>query len=453
VRIAVLGAGGVGGWYGGALALGGSVQVGGVGGVFAFNQPMTPLFDSASAGYPPEPIYGGGQSSRGISDEQYRLIVQSIKDYAVFMLTPEGRIASWNEGARLIKGYTAPEVLGRSFEIFYPAEAVAEGFPKKELKEAARVGRFEDEGWRIRRDGSRFWANVVITAMHDQWGNLVGFAKITRDLTSRREGEEQARQLAAEQAAHAEQAAQNEELQQLNVQLESALELAERSKRVRDEVLAVVAHDLRNPVHTVLGAAGVVEEVPAGEAQHRQVQVIQRAARRMERLISDLVDVASIENGTLSLRIAPVDLTALVSDSLELVEVQAHERRIDIHREIDPGIPTVMGDHDRLMQTLSNLLGNAIKFTPEGGNVRLRLTHSGNEVRLSVADTGIGISPTDLPRVFDRFWRAHDTTSKGAGLGLSIACGIIEAHGGRIWAESQQGVGTTLTFSLPVKSG
>jgi hypothetical protein len=366
------------------------------------------------------------------------------------MLTPEGRIASWNEGAKLIKGYTAPEVLGRSFEIFYPAEAVAEGFPKRELHDAARDGRFEDEGWRIRKDGSRFWANVVITALRDRWGNLVGFAKVTRDLTARRQAEEQARDLAAERAASAEAARRNDDLNRLNAQLESALALAERSTRVRDDVLAVVAHDLRNPVHTILGAAEVVEVTPGGEAHNRHVQMIQRAARRMERLISDLVDVASIENGTLSLRIAPVDLTALVSDALELVEGQARERSIDIQREVDPGIPAVSGDYDRLMQTLSNLLGNAIKFTPEGGNVRLHVTLSGDEVVVSVADTGIGISPADLPHVFERFWRAHDTKSKGAGLGLSIACGIIEAHGGRIWAESELGVGTTMTFSLPV---
>lgn len=412
---------------------------------------MTSPHESPHPDRAPVSSSDGGTSGRGITDEQYRLIVQSIRDYAVFMLSPEGIILSWNEGARLIKGYEAPEIIGRSFEVFYPADAVADNFPQKELKEAARVGRFEDEGWRIRKDGSRFWANVVITALHDHAGKLVGFAKVTRDLTSRREAEEQARQLAAEQAAHAEAAAQNEELQRLNEELESALALAEHSTRVRDDVLAVVAHDLRNPVHTVLGAAGVVEVIPTGEAHNRHVQMIQRAARRMERLISDLLDVASIENGTLSVRTAPVDLTALVSDAVEMVGPQARERNIDIEREIEPGIPTVMGDHDRLMQVLSNLLGNGIKFTPEGGKVRLRLARIEDEVVVSVADNGVGISPTDLPHVFDRFWRARDTKSKGVGLGLSIASGIVEAHGGRIWAESELGVGTTMTFALPVK--
>jgi PAS domain S-box-containing protein len=389
-------------------------------------------------------------STQGISDEQYRLIVQSIRDYAVFMLSPEGIISSWNEGARLIKGYTAPEVIGRSFEIFYPREAVEDGFPKRELKEAARVGRFEDEGWRIRKDGSRFWANVVITALRDHEGKLVGFAKVTRDLTSRRQGEEQARQLAAEQAALAEAARRNEELQRLNTQLESALALAERSTRVRDDVLAIVAHDLRNPVHTILGAAGVVEIIPAGQAHDRHVHMIQRAARRMERLISDLLDVASIENGTLSVRKAPVDLAQIVSEVGELMQGQARERSINVSSEVEPGLPVVMGDHDRLMQVLSNLLGNAIKFTPEGGNIRIRAARQGDQVVVSVADSGIGISAADLPHVFDRFWKADGNSAKGAGLGLSIASGIIQAHGGKIWAESEVGAGTTVTFALPL---
>jgi len=410
------------------------------------------LSDSASPERSRNAGSGGGSPPRGISDEQYRLIVQSIKDYAVFMLNPDGRILSWNEGARLIKGYSAPEVLGRSFEIFYPTEAVVDGFPQRELKEAARVGRFEDEGWRIRKDGSRFWANVVITAIRDAQGTLLGFAKVTRDLTARKNAEEQARQLAAEQAANAEAARRNEELQALNAQLEEALAVAERSTRVRDEVLAVVAHDLRNPVHTILGAAGVVDTVPDGEAHDRHVQMIERAARSMERLISDLLDVASIEKGTLSLQTGPVDLSVLVSEVVEQLENQARERKIKIEREIDPGIPPITGDHDRLMQVLSNLVGNAIKFTPEEGNILVLVTRTGREAVVSVVDNGVGISRSDLPHVFDRFWRSRESSTKGAGLGLSIARGIIEAHGGKVWAESELGLGTTMTFALPLSS-
>lgn len=168
----------------------------------------------------------------------------------------------------------------------------------------------------------------------------------------------------------------------------------------------------------------------------------------MERLISDLLDVASIENGTLSLRNGPVDLPLLASDVLELFETQAREGRIALHSDIDPDLPVITGD--RLSQALSNVLANAIKFTPAGGTMQLRVTRSGNEVMVSVADSGVGISPADLPHVFDRFWRGRDTATKGAGLGLSIACGIIEAHGGRMWAHSEVGVGTTMTFALPI---
>ena len=138
------------------------------------------------------------------SDERFRLLVQSVKDYAILMLDASGRVTSWNQGAERIKGYTAEEIIGRSFTTFYPEEAVASGFPQHELETAARTGRFEDENWRVRKDGSRFWANVVITALRGEDGELLGFAKVTRDLTERRAAEEQARRLAAETAAHAE---------------------------------------------------------------------------------------------------------------------------------------------------------------------------------------------------------------------------------------------------------
>jgi signal transduction histidine kinase len=190
--------------------------------------------------------------------------------------------------------------------------------------------------------------------------------------------------------------------------------------------------------------------VPADESKQHNLLVIQRAATRMERLIGDLLDVASIEKGTLRLHSAPLDLSAVLSDVLELFEDQARERKIDVYREIESGIPVIPGDYDRLIQALSNILGNAMKFTAQGGSVRIAVTRNDDTVVVSVADTGIGISADELPHVFDRFWRARENRTKGAGLGLSIACGIIEAHGGRMWADSKLGVGTTITFALPI---
>ena len=160
------------------------------------------------------------------SEERFELLVRSVKDYALFMLDPEGRVVSWNEGAERIKGYPANEILGKSFTTFYPKEAIESGFPQSELEVASREGRFEDEGWRVRKDGSLFWANVIITAMRSPDGQLLGFAKVTRDLTVRREAEEQARRLAAEQAAHVEAARRGEELAHLNERLrQQAVEL------------------------------------------------------------------------------------------------------------------------------------------------------------------------------------------------------------------------------------
>src|SRR3954453_862181 len=173
--------------------------------------------------------------ARRKSEDQFRLLIQQVNDYAILMLDPEGHVVSWNDGALRIKGYTADEILGRSFETFYPADVIASGFPRHELEMAARDGRFEDEGWRVRKNGSLFWANVVITAIRDASGSLVGYAKVTRDLTLRREAEHRSRELAAEKAAHAAAAKKNAELEELNQRLEQALADAERARAAAEE--------------------------------------------------------------------------------------------------------------------------------------------------------------------------------------------------------------------------
>ncbi len=432
------------------------------------------------------------------SSDLYRRLVESVSDYAIFALDAKGYVSSWNPGAQRIKGYSADEILGRSFTLFYPPEAVADGFPQHELEVAARVGRFEDEGWRVRKDGSRFWANVVITALRNSDGRLIGFAKVTRDLTARRDAEEQARRLAAEQAAHAEaerrsvdlaelnqrlqdQAAEvetqadelrvlaetlhnkNDELQAALADARTAREAAERAAGARDEVMAIVVHDLRNPMNTILTSATIIGDSlekrakkgvdisnPALSADLKNcVEAIQSSVKTMDRLICDLLDVSRMEAGSFSIQRSQVDIGELLEETLKMCESQARAKKITVNTEIPSGLPPVSGDRNRLEQVLSNLFGNAFKFTPEGGRVMVRTRKVDASVQITVEDSGPGIPAADLARIFDRYWRGDRASRGGAGLGLAICKGIVDAHCGNIWAESALGRGTTFRFTIP----
>jgi PAS domain S-box-containing protein len=247
-----------------------------------------------------------------------------------------------------------------------------------------------------------------------------------------------------------------------------AREAAERASRIRDEVLAVVAHDLRNPVHTIILSTGMLREIPLDEAQRQhRLGVIQRTAKGMEHLIRDLLDATRIESGTFAVRQARVHVRALLDETLELFEAPARERRIMLRCEVAENVPPALGDRDRLEQALSNLIGNALKFTPSGGEVRMsaravtgdgvEITRAdvaanpdGASIRIRVTDTGCGIPSEQLVHVFDRFWQADRQGRAGAGLGLSIVKGIVDAHGGDIRVESVVGEGTTFSFTIPV---
>jgi PAS domain S-box-containing protein len=223
--------------------------------------------------------------------------------------------------------------------------------------------------------------------------------------------------------------------------------------RARDEILAVVSHDLRSPLHAVLIASTLLEEFPESAAwsdrDRKQVEIIRRAADQMTRLIQDLVEVISLESGPPPLQRAPLDAAGVVNGVVDMLRPIAEERRVRLEAEVAPGLPALQADRGRLLQVFSNLVGNAVRFTPEGGTVRLAAERSDGHVRFSVADTGPGIPPEHLPRLFDRFWQAQRGAGKGLGLGLAIAKGIVEAHGGRIWVESRPGEGATFRFTLP----
>ena len=229
---------------------------------------------------------------------------------------------------------------------------------------------------------------------------------------------------------------------------------AQDATRARDDLVAIVSHDLRNPVHTIhMAASFLLDIAPANDRRvqaRRQLEVIQRSATRANRLIQDLLDVARIQAGGLAVDPIPVDVRSLLNEAAESATPLASAAQLTVGCKPPEQPITVASDRERILQVFANLIGNAIKFTPKGGQIQLLACHEQNEVRFTVVDTGPGIPPEHLDHVFDRYWQAKSTAKLGAGLGLSIAKGIVEAHGGRIWVESPPQSGAQFNFTLPV---
>jgi PAS domain S-box-containing protein len=282
------------------------------------------------------------------SEERFRLIVQNVRDYAIFMLDPQGYVATWNEGARRIKGYSDKEIIGRHFSVFYPREDVERGKPPWELEVAAREGRFEDEGWRIRRDGSHFWANVVITALRDSTGRLIGYGKVTRDLTERKEAEERA------------------------VKDASRLAAVEAVSRTKSEFLATLSHELRTPLNAIGGYTELIELGVAGrvtEDQRSYLARIRTSQQHLLALINDLLNYSRSEAGQLSYHMQRVSLHDVVENALPMMLPQARAKNIRIEHGPCPASVDAWADQQKVEQIVLNLLSNAVKFTPREGVV------------------------------------------------------------------------------------
>jgi PAS domain S-box-containing protein len=358
-----------------------------------------------------------------VGEERFRLMVEAVQDYAIFMLDPDGRIASWNAGAERIKGYRPSEILGQHFSRFYPADRIAAGWPEHELEQARIIGRFEDEGWRIRKDGSRFWANVVITAVHDDAGQLRGFAKVTRDLTERRRVET----------------------------------LEAEGKRI-NEFLAMLGHELRNPLAPIRNAVAVMGAKGTPDATTAWArELIERQVGHLSRLVDDLLDVGRITSGKITLQRAQVDLADVVSRAVEAAHPLHDRRRQSLEVDLGPEPHPVEGDATRLVQVVLNLLSNAAKYTPEGGHVWVRLRRQGADAVLSVRDDGVGLSSDLVPKVFDIFVqgdRSLDRSEGGLGIGLTLVHRLLALHGGTITAHSAgPGHGSEFVVRLPLAKG
>jgi len=376
------------------------------------------------------------------SEERFRLFMEAVTDYAIFMLDANGYVLTWNAGAQRTKGYLPDEIIGQHFSRFHPPDAVASGWPDHELQEAIEKGRFRDEGWRVRKDGSRFWADVSMTALRDPAGQLYGFAQITRDLSERKRAE-----------AVAEHGARREEV--LDAERAARIE-AQRAARSKDDFLATLSHELRTPLNAILGWAQILQRSGALRAEDlkRGTDAIERNARAQVHLIDELLDLNRIMAGRVTLDVQPLMPVDIVLGIVESAEPAAQAKGVRLEKILDPQAGPVSGDPARLQQIVSNLLGNAIKFTPKGGRVQVLLERVNSHIELTVSDTGIGITPGFLPQVFERFAQEDSSASRthgGLGLGLAIAKQLVELHGGTLRAKSAgEGRGASFVVNLPL---
>jgi len=377
------------------------------------------------------------------SEERFRLLVEGVSEYAIFMLDANGRVATWNVGAERIKGYKASEIIGQHFSTFYPRDARESGWPDHELRVAAEKGSFVDNGWRVRKDGTTFWANVTITALRDATGHLLGYAKLTRDLTDSKRVE------AIELA--------NQQREEMLDAERSARMAAQRATRIKDEFLATLSHELRTPLSAILGWTQVLlraEWPKSPDEQKRAIEVIDRNARAQVQLIDDLLDLSRIVTGKLRLDLHQVSFASVVAAAVDSATPSAETKRIRLRAILGASEDIVSADAARLQQVVWNLLRNAIKFTPKQGQIQVLLQRVNSHLELSVSDTGIGIPESYLPYVFDRFSQRDSSSTRdfgGLGLGLAICKQLVELHGGSIRAASQgEGKGATFSVQLPL---
>lgn len=376
------------------------------------------------------------------SEERFRLMVAGVKDYAIFMLDPEWRIATWNEGAKKLKGYSAQEIIGQHFSIFYPPEDVAAGKTDMEVRVATAEGRVEDEGWRVRKDGTRFWANVVITRIDDGAGNIVGFAKVTRDLTERKRMEEELRRSRDDLDLR---------VKQRTVELEKAV-------RARDEFISVASHELKTPLTTLKLEAQLAQySLEKGDNSLLNPDNMRRFTVRLDAqveklrgLVEDMLDVARTQTGTLTLRPVSTNLSELTAEVIELFQRELESSGSKLVLDIEPGIEGTW-DRARIEQIVLNLLTNAAKFGL-GKPIEVRLAKVKDAAILTVKDQGRGIAEKDRERIFERFERAIAASEvSGLGLGLYITRELLKLHHGTIHVVSQLGRGSEFVVVLPLQ--
>jgi len=365
------------------------------------------------------------------SEQRFRLLVHGVRDYAIFMLDPTGHITTWNTGAQRIKGYTSEEITGKHFSIFYTAEDLEDGKPARELEIATRTGVYEEEGWRIRKDGTRFWANVVITALRKPDGALAGFAKVTRDLTERRAAQERAIEAARKAAA------------------------SEEANRTKSEFLASMSHELRTPLNAIGGYADLLAmgvRGPVTEAQIEDLQRITRSQQHLLGIINDILNFSRVEAGQVTYDCSTVPVSSVIEAVGHMIEPQAIKKGLNLEVYQCPADVVAWADKARVEQIVINLLSNAVKFTNKG-SVKLECDwYDSERVSIAVTDTGLGVPADHLEKIFEPFvqvGRSLTQSHEGTGLGLAISRDLARAMGGDIVVTSEPENGSQFRLILP----
>jgi len=379
-------------------------------------------------------LIGFGKITRDLSDrrrteQKYRLLVEQVMDYAIFYMDPDGHIQSWNQGAERLKGYSAEEIIGQHFSRFYAKEDRERGLPQHVLATAAEAGHFEGEGWRYRKDGSKFWASIVVTALRDEEGTLYGFSKLTRDMTERKILLDQLRK-------HSE-------------ELELRVKEREQSNAELEAFAYSVSHDLRAPLRAIAGFAGALSEdygAHLDETARDYLNEIISAADRMNSQVQDLLDYGRI--GRVNMSLQPLSVAKAVNDAMrQLGDDHSSAVKINVPADV-----YVSAYPQVLAQIMLNLISNALKFSRENMQPEVEVwteVRDGN-VRISVKDNGIGIAPQHRERIWNVFERLHDRSAyPGSGIGLAIVKRAVTRMQGDYGVESEVGKGSTFWIELP----
>ena len=363
------------------------------------------------------------------SEERYRTLINEIEDYAIYRTDTEGRPTTWNEGVKRVLGFDEAEFIGIDLSTsIFTREDQETGAAQRELDQAAEAGKVINDRWMVRRDGTRFYATGITTALRDSAGNLIGFTKVKRDQTEAKRLEEA--------------------LEQRNIDLSEA-------DRRKNEFLAMLAHELRNPLAPMMNAMRIIQMAGGDPETLRTASgMMERQIGQMVRLVDDLLDVNRISRGTIELRKARIELASVVAHALEAVRPQVEARGQQLHVSLPQRPIHLNGDPARLTQVVGNLLNNASKFTQEGGTIELVVARSGGRAVIRVLDNGIGIPADQIPLIFGMFVQVDSSLGRakgGIGMGLTLVKQLVELHGGTVEAISPgPGKGSEFVVSLPM---